>query len=103
MATTSKPRQQTARTLATQVRQELRGADGLRVVGSGELARANTHPKRTLWVEIEADSVLDCDVAEYRLGDLDQFSPPAWADGWSLAENRQLELSFRLRLFAPTP
>jgi hypothetical protein len=51
-------------------------------------------------VEIEADSILDCDVAEFRLGRLEILRPAPWDQGWTLAENRQRELSFRLRLFA---
>jgi hypothetical protein len=97
----TKVRQQTPRALAAWIRQELRGADGLRVINSGALESANGHPKGTPWVEIEADRVLDCDVAQYRLSDLEALSPAAWADGWSLTENHQRELCFRLTLFAP--
>jgi hypothetical protein len=50
-------------------------------------------------VEIEADSILDCEVAEFRLDGVDALRPAPWEQGWSLAENRQLEPSFRLRLF----
>ena len=85
--------------LASLVRRHLRGADGIRVVGSGTLARPNGHPRGTAWVEIEADSILDCDVAEFRLGRLAVIRPAPWEQGWSLAENRQRELSLRLRLF----
>jgi hypothetical protein len=86
--------------LASLIRSRLRGADGLRVVATGTLSHANGHPRGTPWVEIEADSVLDCDVAEFRLRRLEQLSPAQWDRGWSLAENRQREMSFRLRLFA---
>ena len=86
--------------LAALVESRLRGADGLRVVDSGALAETNGHPQATPWVEIEADSVLDCDVAEFRLRSLDLLSPARWDQGWSLAENVQKELSFRLQLFA---
>lgn len=86
--------------LASLIRSRLRGADGVRVVATGTLSQANGHPRDTPWVEIEADSVLDCDVAEFRLGRLDALRPAQWDQGWSLAENRQHEMSFRLRLFA---
>jgi hypothetical protein len=86
--------------LASVIRSRLRGADGVRVVDSGTLSRSNGQPRGTAWVEIEADSVLDCDVAEFRLGRLEILRPAPWDQGWSLAENRQRELSFRLRLFA---
>jgi hypothetical protein len=86
--------------LASVVGDRLRGADGLRVTGSGTLAQANGHPAGTPWVEIEADSVLDCDVAEFRLSRLDVLTPARWEQGWSLAENPRRELCFRLQLFA---
>jgi hypothetical protein len=85
--------------LKSLIRNRLRGADGLRVVDSGALARSNGHPRGTAWVEIEADSILDCEVAEFRLDRLDALRPAPWEQGWSLAENKQLEPSFRLRLF----
>jgi hypothetical protein len=100
MAVAEKPIQST--NLASLIRSRLRGADGLRVIGNGTLSQPNGHPRGTPWVEIEADSVLDCDVAELRLGQLDALSPAPWEQGWSLAENRQHDLSLRLRLFART-
>ena len=85
---------------ASLIRNRLRGADGLRVIGSGTLPRPNGHSRGTRWVEIEADSILDCDVAQYRLSRLKDLRPAPWEDGWSLAENRQHDPSFRLRLYA---
>lgn len=82
------------------IRNRLRGADGLRLIDSGTLSRPNGHRRGTTWVEIEADSLLDCDVAEYRLSRLENLSPAPWENGWSLAENRQRDPSFRLKLFA---
>ena len=90
----------TTSSLASVIRDRLRGADGLRVISSGTLSRSNGHPRRTSWVEIEADSILDCDVAEYRLSRLEELRPAQWENGWSLAENRQRDPSFRLRLYA---
>lgn len=81
------------------IRRRLLGADGLRVVDSGTLVQANGHPRGTAWVEIEAESILDCDVAEFRLGGLNVLRPAPWEQGWALVENRQHEPSFRLRLF----
>lgn len=86
--------------LVSSVRKKLRGADGVRVVGSGSLSRPNGHPRGTRWVEIEADSILDCDVAEFRLAGWPSLSPAPWESGWTLAENRQQDPSFRLRIYA---
>lgn len=93
-------KRRTSSSLASLVRNRLRGADGLRVIGSGTLSRSNGHPRGSTWVEIEADSILDCDVAQYRLSRLQDLRPAPWENGWSLAENRQRDPSFRLRLYA---
>lgn len=86
---------------ASLIRNTLRGADGLHVLGSGELSRRNRHSRGTTWVEIEADSIFTCDVAEYRLSRLKDLKPAKWENGCSLAENRQRGPSFRLRLRSP--
>lgn len=86
--------------LTSKVLSYLRGVDGVRVTEAGRLARSNGHPRGTAWVEIEADSVLDCEMAELRLASLDELKPAAWADGWSLAENHQGETSLRLKLYS---
>ena len=93
-------KKRTSSSLASLIRNRLRGADGLRVIGSGTLSRSNGHARGTTWVEIEADSILDCDVAQYRLSRLQNLRPAPWENGWSLAENRQRDPSFRLRLYA---
>ena len=85
--------------MASLIRNTLRGADGLRVLGTGELSRRNGHSRGTTWVEIEADSIFACDVAEYRLSRLKDLKPAKWENGcrWLRIDSAILRFVLALR------